>query len=127
MTFALAVVLAGATHLQDIPRQIERGGMERRDERSSTSFDIVIEGLVPTASETTAKVRLKNLADFVLEEVELICAAFDERERELASRTWRLTESGSTEMKPGEAIAVTLTFAAPASKVRSATCNARGW
>ena len=127
MTLAIAILLAGATHLQDVPRSVERGGMERRDESVSTSFDIEIEGLEPTSGETTAKVRLKNLAAFVLEEVELVCTAFDERERELATRTWRLKESGSTEMQPGEAIAVTLAFGAPASQVRSATCSARGW
>lgn len=127
MKIALAVALACATHLQDVPRDVEHGGMQRRDERTSASFDIKIEGLVPTDGETTAKVRLKNLADFVLEEVELVCTAFDEHERELSSRTWLLKESGSTEMQPGEAIAVTLRFGASSKLVRSATCNAKGW
>jgi hypothetical protein len=70
---------------------------------------------------------VKNLADFALEDLELICTAFDERENEISQRSWRLQESGSGSMQPGESIAVTLRFGAPAAVVRSATCNARGW
>ena len=136
MRIALVAVLAVAslaaaentpTHLQDVPAALEKGTMERRDERTEGRFEIEIDALEPTAGETTAKVRVKNLADFALEDLELICTAFDERENELSQRSWRLQESGSGSMQPGESIAVTLRFGAPAAVVRSATCNARGW
>ena len=97
MTIAIAIVVLSSTvgvavaaadtptHLQDIPAALEKGTMERRDERTHGRFEIEIDALEPTAGETTAKVRVKNLADFALEDLELICTAFDERENELAA------------------------------------------
>ena len=123
----LAAAADTSTHLRDVPAALEKGKMERRDERTEGRFEIEIDALEPAAGETTAKVRVKNLADFALEDVELVCTAFDERENELSQRSWRLKESGSGSMQPGESIAVTLRFGAPAAVVRSATCNARGW
>ncbi|MGH7806077.1 MAG: hypothetical protein ACREQJ_17140 [Candidatus Binatia bacterium] len=122
-----AVAEETPTRLQDVPAALEKGGMERRDERSEGRFDIELDALEPTAGETSAKVKLTNLGDVALEEVELVCSAFDEREREVSQRSWRLKESGSGAMQPGEKLAITLRFGAPASVVRSATCNARGW
>ena len=114
-------------HLQDVPRELENGRMERRDERNTGRFEIDIDALDPVEGETAAKVRVKNLADFALEEVELTCSAFDERDNEVSQRSWRLKESGSGAMQPGESVAVTLRFGAPPAVVRSASCNARGW
>ena len=133
LAIAVAVLLGGASlaraeesrlHLQDVPRELEHGGMVRRDERTG-SFEIDIDTLEPIEGETAAKIRVKN--DFALEEVELTCSAFDEREQEISQRSWRLKESGVGKMEPGESVAVTLRFGAPPAVVRSTSCNARGW
>jgi hypothetical protein len=131
LVFVLIAAAGGAaeppTHLQDVPREIEKGRMERRDERAGR-FDIEVDSLEPAGTnETAAKVRIRNLADFEISGLELTCTAFDDKEAELASTSWRLEEAGGGAMQPGETMTVTLRFSASSNEVRAASCNARGW
>lgn len=113
-------------HLQDIPLQIAPGDVERRDERSA-EFEIVVESMSQSGFETVAKVRVKNLASFTLDEVELHCTAFADAGRELSTQPWKLSEASAAKLGPQETIAVTLRFDTRAAPLASLTCNARGW
>ena len=127
----LAASTAGAEEqrkleLRDVPLRIERGGMERRDERAG-SFELEVESLEPSGDRTLATVAIRNVSEHDLEEVELFCTAFDAADGELATTAWRLSEAGAGTMARGESMTVKLGFAARSEKVRSASCNARGW
>lgn len=112
--------------LRDVPLRIERGGMERRDERTG-SFELEVESLEPSGDRTLATVVIRNVSEHDLEEVELSCTAFDAADGELATTAWRLSEAGAGTMVRGESRKVKLGFDARSEKVRSASCNARGW
>lgn len=116
----------GPLKLQSVPLEVERGTFGHADERVG-GFEVLVDSLNPSGEQTLAKVTIRNVSAIELEEIELVCSAFDGADRELATASWRLAEEKWGPLTRGGSMTFEVPLAARASEIRSATCNAKGY